>query len=65
MDQESLADAVDRLLDRLTRVIDDQQLAAPATREALDLAYLAYCRARWAADQLPSEFPILGLRLPS
>jgi hypothetical protein len=58
---ESLADAVDRLLDRLQHVLTDDQKGNPALREALIQAYRISVDERHSLDQLPSEFPNLNL----
>lgn len=61
IETESLADAVDRLLDRLyqdhwVHVKQDLPL-----REAVELARRAYLRERAHRDELASDFPALEL----
>jgi len=60
---ESLADAIDRLLDRLESELPGKVEMSPALGEAIMLAYLAYRRERMNRGEYASDFPGLGLRL--
>jgi hypothetical protein len=56
--EESLADAVDRMLDRMFRELTLSQLDYTAAfLEAVELMRRAYLRERAARDEFASEFP--------